>query len=315
MKEENILVTGGAGFIGSALVDALLERFPQAQIIVLDNLVNGRQNFLPDTTRVVLRQIDLRNEEDVTHCLDEFAPKTVFHLAALHFIPYCNAHPTETLAVNVIGTQNVLEALRKTCPMNLVIASSAAVYPISTTPNQEDDASGPTDIYGLSKAVNESQLKLFATQNSKVRCAAARFFNVYGPRETNPHVIPEILEQAANTPQRILLGNTEPKRDYIYVTDVAQALIAIALNNQHRYRIYNVGTGQEYSVGEILEHLSAITGSRLEATVAPDRVRRADRMHLLADVSRISQEIGWSPKIDLRQGLRQLWRNESGAEH
>jgi UDP-glucose 4-epimerase len=235
-----------------------------------------------------------------------------FHLAALHFIPYCNSHPEETMAVNVVGTQHVLEACRNHPPARLVVASSAAVYPIRDRANSEDDSPGPTDIYGLSKWVNERQVELYA-QQTRTRCAAARLFNVFGPKETNPHVIPEIVAQVAAGQEEIALGNVKPKRDYVYVTDVARALATIAEKNEHPFSVYNVGTAEEYSVEEIIEQLAAVTGRPLRIAVAADRVRPADRMHLLCDQGRITSELGWAPRYTFESGLAALWRSAVGT--
>jgi UDP-glucose 4-epimerase len=305
---ESIVVTGGAGFVGSCLVKTLAEQAGKCRITVLDNLCNGHLRYLPDSPHVSLQKVDLRSNEDVLKVVRDARPDIVFHLAALHFIPYCNAHPSETLQVNVVGTQNLLEALCQYPPSGLVIISSVAVYPINDMVNSEDDPYEPTDIYGLSKIVNEMQLKIFSSKVT-TQCAAVRLSNVYGPNETNPHVIPEILSQIKQGLGIIALGNVKPKRDYIYVQDVAEALIALAQRNRHSYRVYNVGYGREYSVSKVLAYLSDITGRQLTASVAAERVRKIDRMHLLADVQRIRTEIGWRPRVSLRQGLHELWES------
>src|SRR5438874_1590792 len=126
---SNLLVTGGAGFVGSWLVRLLLEQTP-AQLVVFDNLANGRREFVPQSPRVELRTASLTDRDALLRLVEEKQPQWVFHLAALHFIPYCNAHPQETLEVNVAGTQNVLDACLRQPPGSLVIASTAAVYPI-----------------------------------------------------------------------------------------------------------------------------------------------------------------------------------------
>src|SRR5262245_7948180 len=136
---ESIVVTGGAGFVGSCLVKTLAEQAGQCRITVLDNLCNGHLQYLPDSPHISLQQVDLRNSEDVFKYVRDVRPYIVFHLASLHFIPYCNAHPSETLQVNIVGTQNLLEALCKYPPSRLVIASSVAVYPINDMVNSEED--------------------------------------------------------------------------------------------------------------------------------------------------------------------------------
>lgn len=302
-----ILVTGGAGFVGSALVRELLDQNSDAPIVVLDNLFNGKVTHLPDSPWVTFRDVDLRDARAVLETFQEVQPKTVYHLAALHFIPYCNGHPAETMQVNVVGTQNVLEACRAYQPDRLVIASTAAVYPIREGAITEDQAAGPTDIYGLSKWVNERQLELYSRQTD-TRCAAARLFNAFGPRETNPHVIPEILDQMVRGVTEIAIGNVKPKRDYVYTSDIAKALITIAEKHSHSFRVYNVGTGQEHSVEEVLERLADISGMPLRFSVEPNRVRASDRLHLLCDRSRMAQELGWVPEHTLESGLVALWQ-------
>jgi UDP-glucose 4-epimerase len=305
---ETILVTGGAGFVGSCLIDALLEHLADTRILALDNLFNGHEAYVPESPRVSLIKVDLRDLSQVVHVIGRYKPEVIFHLAALHYIPYCNAHPGETLEVNVVGTENLLEACRKSEPSVLVAASTVAVYPVRDEPNSEDSPTGPIDIYGISKLTNETQLELYSRQ-SGTRCAVARLSNVYGPRETNPHVIPEIIRQLLSGIDEIRLGNVKPRRDYIYTTDVAKALMAIAAGNEHPYRIYNVGTGQEHSVEEIMSNLASISGRPLRIIVDPERVRATDRMHLVCDLRRIRSELGWMPEHSIRNGLARLWES------
>jgi UDP-glucose 4-epimerase len=311
--DQTVLITGGAGFVGSWLVREVLER-TAARVVVLDNLFNGKRRLLPTSDRLEVHQLDLRRAEAVEELVTKMKPAWVFHLAAIHFIPYCNAHPAETLAVNVVGTQNLLEACRRAEPERLVAISSAAVYPISDVAHQEEDTPGPTDIYGLTKWINEQQLAQFAGK-VRTRCAAARLFNVYGPHETNPHVIPEILRQMGEGQESIALGNVKPKRDYIYVTDVASGLFAMAERNEHSFRVYNLGTACEYSVEEIIEQLRRLSGQPLRIQTAADRVRPGDRMHLLCDRTRIGKELGWQPRQTLESGMAALWQWEQQQQN
>lgn len=301
------LVTGGAGYVGSWLVRALLDQ-TAADVVVYDNLFNGKRGFVPDHPRVTLIEGDITNSDQVQRALAEHKPQWVFHLAALHYIPYCNAHPVETMKVNVVGTEVLLEACRRHVPQRLVAASSAAVYSPCDVANTEEDTPGPMDIYGLSKLANEQQLQLFSSRQPECRCVAARFFNVFGPRETNPHVIPEIVRQIHEGQDELELGNVKPKRDYVYVADVAAALVAMARKTAAPYRVYNVGTSVEHSVEEIVEELSRVSGRTVRIRVDPSRVRASERMHLLCDRTRIGREIGWKPEYTLASGIEELWK-------
>jgi UDP-glucose 4-epimerase len=148
---------------------------------------------------------------------------------------------------------------------------------------------------------------LFHRQCPGTRCAAARFSNVFGPCETNPHVIPEILDQMTRGSYELALGNVKPLRDYVYVTDVAAGLVAIAARAESPFGVYNVSTGTEHSVEEIVALLAAASGSELRIVTDPKRLRPSDRMHLLCDNSRLRRETGWAPQFDLGRGLAELW--------
>jgi len=274
--------------------------------LALDNLFNGHEAYLPESPRVSLIKVDLRDRPQIADVIERYKPEVIFHLAAVHYIPYCDAHPAETLEVNVVGTQNLLDACRKSEPSVLVAASTVAVYPVRDDPNSEDSPTGPVDIYGISKWTNEKQIELYS-QRSGTRCGVARVSNVYGPRETNPHVIPEIIRQMLDGNDKIRLGNVKPRRDYIYVTDVARALMAMAAGNEHPSRLYNVGTGDEHSVEEIVSHLASISGRPLQVEVDPERVRATDRMHLVCDLHRTSGELGWTARHSIHSGLSRLW--------
>ncbi len=299
--DNTVLVTGGAGFIGQSLVNRLLQD-QYCQVVLYDNFFTGHQSTLTtDHPSLTVVEGDIRNRESLEHVLRKYRPRLVYHLAALHFIPYCNAHPEETLSVNIVGFQTLLSACRQVPIERLVFASTAAVYPIFEEANREDHLVDPVDIYGMSKYFGEKLVRRFSADTGTI-CTVGRFFNAYGPGETNPHIIPEIMEQVkqGNT---LELGNLDPKRDYIYVDDMASALDIIGRKSEVRYEVYNIGSGKEYSVRELVTLVESLVGRPLAITQDKQRMRRVERQHLLADINKIGQQLTWQPFMTMKDGL------------
>ena len=181
--------------------------------------------------------------------------QVVIHLAALHFIPACNRDPQRAIRVNVDGTQGVLKAAADAASVvGVVVASTAAVYAPSTEAHSESSTIGPTDIYGLTKLWSEQLAELFARSTGK-SVGIARLFNVFGPGETNPHLIPTIVRQLQQGPE-LRLGNLSTKRDYVYVEDVARGLIALA-ESVRRRRVADVQPRQRAPVRRSRGHRDA----------------------------------------------------------
>lgn len=222
---QRILVTGGAGFIGSHLVPRLLEA--GHHVLTIDNLSFGKMTYLPltsDTFEFV--KSDITDKVILAKILKKFEPQIVIHLAAIHYIPYCNAHPVKTTEINIMGTRILFEFCRKIELDLLFFASTAAVYPIRDVANSENSQLGPIDIYGYTKVIGEDLAKLFYLETN-IKTIIGRLFNVYGPNETNPHLIPEIIDQLKSGKREVHLGNLEPKRDYIHVEDVVTSIITL----------------------------------------------------------------------------------------
>lgn len=294
---SEVLVTGGAGFIGSSLARRLVSR--GYGVVVLDNMVRGSRARLPDADSIQVREGDIRSAMEVRGAL-QTRPQFIIHLAAHHFIPYCNEHPAETVDVNVHGTQVLLDEITRTDHVKKVIfASSAAVYGPSNRNHQESEQMAPIDIYGLSKQIGEQLVSLFYKQTG-LPSLSARLFNVIGPRETNPHLLPDIIAQLPGK-KRLTLGNLLPKRDYIYVDDVADGLIHL-LESSETSGSFNIGSGAAYSAEEMASTIGEILGLKLSIESAPERQRAGDRPFLCADITRLSK-LGWKCKYDFRQGL------------
>jgi UDP-glucose 4-epimerase len=297
------LITGGAGFIGSAITPAL--QVAGYDIFILDNLSFGHREFINvHDDHFFLK--DTRDAESVLDVLDAIRPDVVIHLAAIHFIPYCNEHPFEAADINIRGTMNVLSACKRIESVRKILfASTAAVYPIADIPVTETHTLLPLDIYGLSKLTGEELCKKFYLETN-IDTIICRFFNAFGPNETNPHLIPEIEKQLRAGSRTINLGNLAPKRDFIHTYDMAEA-IRLLLNVENiGYDTFNLGRGIEYSVTEIVEAFERQLHDKINILVEPARVRKVERMHLVADVSKLEKIAGWKPKWSIDEGIHNL---------
>lgn len=304
---EKVLVTGGAGFIGSALIRHLAERGDE--VFVVDDLSFGRRELadIPDDHFFVQ---DIRDRKAMRKIIADVAPRTVLHLAAVHFIPYCNQHPAEATDINISGTMSLLDACAVVPSVQQVfVASTAAVYPIANDAMNEEVEVGPLDIYGITKLATERLASEYHLR-TQIPVIVGRFFNAFGPNETNPHLIPEIQRQVMSGKRKLHLGNLDPKRDFIHTDDMGRAMIALLEKIKSGYNIFNIGRGIEYSVREVVEAFERQLGERLEIVVDATRVRKVERMHLLADVSKLKQATGWEPQWDLDQGVATLLKED-----
>jgi UDP-glucose 4-epimerase len=298
---SKILITGGAGFIGSAVFRHLHEK--NHELFVVDNLSFGNREFInADDAHFFL--IDILNRKELIKAVEKIRPEIIIHLAAIHFIPYCNEHPYESANINIQGTMNVLEAAAKADVKKVFFASTAAVYPIYDDAVTEQHETGPLDIYGLSKLTGEYLCNEFHLKTG-IPVIICRFFNAFGPNETNPHLIPEIEKQVLSGKRKIQLGNLTPKRDFIHTYDMANAVDILIHNVNSGIQIFNLGRGIEYAVTEIVDSFALALGEKIEIEVDPARVRKVERMHLLADISKL-KSLGWEPVIGIDEGIKTL---------
>jgi UDP-glucose 4-epimerase len=298
-----ILITGGAGFIGSAVIREL--QTENKEIYVVDNLSFGNREFISIPDNRFINE-DIRHRERILSIFEEIQPDWVIHLAAIHFIPYCNENPFESSNINVQGTINVLDAVQHTSSVKKVFfASTAAVYPIFDSATREDHRVDPLDVYGLSKLVCEHLMNEFHLKTG-ITSVICRFFNAFGPNETNPHLIPEIQDQINAGKREISLGNLEPKRDFIHTYDMARAVRMLMEKFDSGIEIFNLGRGIEYSVVEIVEAFARQLGEEVKIVQDPNRMRQSDRLHLLADVSKLKNYTGWEPEWGIDEGIKTL---------
>ena len=308
----NVLVVGGAGFVGSHLVDELL--FAGHRVRVLDDFSFGRASFLP-----VHQQLDVIRA-DISHSgwqEQAFAGESfdaVLHLAAIHHIPTCEQKPVRALEVNVVGTQRVLDACAAHKVPRVLFISSGAVYADKDSALVEGDPLAARDVYSAGKLAGETLVSRMANQGT-FRATMIRLFNVVGPRETNAHLLPELVAQVARGENRVELGNLHTLRDYVHVQDVAQALMAVGLREQDgQTEIFNVGSGRESSVVDVVHALARACGQPLQVESVASKRRGVDRLTQLANISKITALTGWTPRYDLAQAVEAVWQEHMNTK-
>lgn len=306
---DTVLVTGGAGFIGSRVVP-LLEARGVRQVVV-DNGYVGLP--LPEARDgVVPVNADIRNAAALAAIMREHRPGAVLHLAAVHHIPTCEAQPHLAMDVNVLGTQVVLDTARGAGCGNVVFTSSGAVYDWVDAVLVEDEAPlRAADTYSVGKLAGEGQVAHWATKFG-ARAHIARLFNTIGTGDPNGHLIPDVVDQlvAGDVGHEavIRLGNTAPKRDYVHVDDVAAAFVALleGLPEGAPVEAFNICSGREASVAELVGEIADLLERRVRVETEAARVRKVDRLRQLGSPEKIAARRGWRARLTLRAALREI---------
>lgn len=299
-----VLVTGGAGFVGSHVVDTLIEN--KHEVVVCDSLVSGSKGNIHPGARFY--QVDIRSA-DLEDIFKQEQPKIVYHLAAQSVVPPSIKDPMYDESVNVGGTLNLLEMMRKYGAKKIIYSSSAAVYgnPVEL-PVKEDHPIQPLSPYGLSKWIAEHYLALYQRMYG-LDYTAFRYANIYGPRQTpegEGGVVSIFVDQIKKEETPTINGDGRHTRDYIYVGDVAQAnLMAMDRGSQ---AVVNLGTGRAVSILELLQLLEEVTGKPLKAKHGAERV--GDIVHSALHPGRASRALHWEARTSLLEGLKKTIAEE-----
>jgi NAD dependent epimerase/dehydratase len=305
--EGQVLVTGAGGFIGSNLVEHLVQQGARVRAFVR---YNSRNDFgrLETLSRDVLDEVDiftgdLTNPEAVGGAVA--GCETVLHLGALVPIPYSYRHPREFVAANVSGTLNVLEASRRASVNRIVHVSSSEVYGTAqTVPISESHPLRPQSPYAATK-VGADQLALSFWSSFGSPVVVARPFNTFGPRQSARAVIPTIISQALAR-DKIELGEVSTTRDFLFVEDTAKGLVRCSEAPGVEGAIFNLGTGKEWSVADVVERVLGILDVDVPVETSPDRMRppNSEVERLVADWSKAEAALSWSPQVEFEDGLR-----------
>lgn len=295
----NVLITGGAGFVGSHIADACLEQ--DYKTMIVDNFYASDQQNLPENAPFV--QADITSES-FTSVVADFQPDVIFHLAAQSSVPASIRNPQEDADINIRGTLNVLEAARKTGVKKVVYASTAAVYgnPVSL-PIDEDHPTEPLSFYGISKFVPELYMKAYRELYG-LSFTVLRYANIYGPRQI-PHgeggVVTIFVDRALRGEPLLVHGDGRQNRDFVYISDIVKANMQAITHGDGT--ILNIGTGRSTSINNLAHLIKDSVDQPLE--VHHTDAREGDILESYFDPSAAKEKLQWTPSVDLKEGLKQ----------
>ncbi|RLE03059.1 MAG: LPS biosynthesis protein WbpP [Candidatus Aminicenantes bacterium] len=308
------LVTGGAGFIGSHLVEGLLERGHSVRVV--DNFLTGkRENLARVVSKIELVEGDIRDFslcQEITREID-----WVFHQAALPSVPRSVEDPGLSNEINVTGTLNLLIAAREAAVKKFIFASSSSVYgDDQNLPKREDILGQPLSPYAITKRVGEMYCLVF-NQLYGLSTICLRYFNIFGPRQ-DPHsqyaaVIPNFIQRMIESRPPVIFGDGFQSRDFTYVANVVEANIRAAEVTEVEKRIFNIACGQRITVMELVEWINRILGKDIKPVFDPPRP--GDIKHSYADISLAQKYLDYQPKVNFEAGLRATikWYQQKGG--
>lgn len=300
---SKFLVTGGAGFIGSHIVETLVKNGHKVR--VLDNFCSGKmKNLAPLIDKIELIKGDIRSQSTcikATKGID-----FVLHQAALRSVPKSMNNPWEYNEVNIGGTLNMLEACKQNRIKTFVFASSSSVYgDVDKFPETEDFAPKLISPYALSKLTGEYYCRIF-NHHYGLRSVALRYFNVFGPRQAVDDeyavVIPKFITCILRNEAPPIFGTGKQSRDFTFVSNVVQANILAARKAGKNFELFNVASGKDYTVLDLVRFLNRIIKKRIKPVFLP--IRQGDVFRTLACLSKSRRLLGFRPKVDFMEGLK-----------
>lgn len=299
----NVLVTGASGFIGRNLSLQLLEK--NHNVSVLTRNKDKIPDILKDCKITQGNLLDKQYLHKISKDID-----IIFHQAGYSTSVMFNKNLELAFLTNVIGVLNVLNSAYQNNIEKVIFASSSSIYGDLPVPHSEKMRPLPVNLYGVTKFAGE-ELARYYSEKFELNTIVLRYFSVYGIYEEckgkHINLITKAMLAAKNSVKNpVLEGHPDFTRDYVFVLDVVQANL-LAMDSDKRFVIYNVGSGKSHTLKEVIEMIGEISGENLEPKYVPQKIQRIK--HVLADISKIRNELGYNPKYDLKKGLERMWRS------
>ena len=316
LKNKNIMVLGGAGFIGSALARGLLKK--SANVVVYDNFSFGHiSNLAEIEDKIKIVKADILDYSKLLGIVRKNNIEFICHLVADPFVPNSYRHPDRVFNLITQGTQNVLNACKESEIKKIIYFSSAEIYGnYKYLPIDESHPANPLSVYAAAKLAADNMCCLYPYKNG-TSVTTLRLFNAFGPRETHPYIIPELISQLSRS-NIARLGNIKSRRSFLFVNDVVDGTIKLLeSNNKSKNAIFNLGSDKSYSIEELVHIVGEMLGRKnIKVIIDKKRKRHLDPKILECNYKKVKILVGWKPKTDFESGLKNTisWFLENGRK-